>query len=171
MTMTTGRVRLYGYAMVIIIIASCGHERPFAHSRRFLGISHNEQNKVGDIPWVPSQSSTKDQHLFADLPDFMSGNDEQQMDGASQNNIRSEREIWANIVASMPYAMPFYCDPACYEPSIILALQDCQPYIFALFYFYQNPPRHLYVDDDRPDRPVEGRSFAPKRRRGYCQGR
>lgn len=175
MTKVRARFRRYAYATAFILIASCGHDKGQA---RYLPSWHGQQDiKSSDIPWLPSQKSNQTHNLFSTLPDFASDIDKQEMNGLSQNNIVSETDVWVNIVASMPYAMPFYCDPVCYEPSIILALQDCQPYIFALFYYMQNPSLWLKNDDDDdgwiPQFPDNGRGyyFRPSERKGYCFGR
>jgi len=171
---------LCAYAILLMILASCGHERP----RRSYPYNANHQSlNTQSIPWVDQQSPSRDQFLFADVPIFATDKDENKKDGASQNNIITDREVWNNIVASLPYAMPFFCDPACYEPNIILSIQACQPYLFVLFYYYSLPvPPDRYEDDDfliyyepglpyYPGRPLANKNFAPPRRRGYCVGR
>jgi|SRR5580700_7469881 hypothetical protein len=146
-------MRVFYIFFATLLLNSCGQEKHapgyYIESKTFSG---------QEIPWInASVANESDSRLGRNLEELMSQETTKAYGGASQENIYTVREAMVQMVASMPFAMPFYCNPACYETSIILGLQDCQPYRFAIWYYYLYPP-----DDAGP----RGR-----RHSGYCRGR
>lgn len=157
---------------LLILVASCGHPKA-RHERVYnskLPIINSQE-----IPWITNQHNNDNGNIFSEIPNFDSGNSDEKLDGRNQENIMSEREVISNIVGSLPYSMPFYCDPICYEPNFILSLHACQPYRFILRNFLLNPPppKLLYRGNlywDFRGNPLWGKAYRLPPPRHYCQG-